>query len=381
MALDLANDPHSGLPVLACGDAHVSNFGFYASPERRLVFDLNDFDEVAIAPWEWDVKRLVTSVIVGGFDNGEDEDEIRASAIATVRAYAEGLRAMVDQSPVERYFVQPHIEAVTARIDRQIRKVLERSVDAARKRTSERAVRRNTETDADGRLRFIEQPPRVTRLDNMTEPVIQHLFEEYRRTVPFDVAAVLWQYAPADMIRRVVGVGSVGTRCVLQLLVGADGDTLVLQGKEAGQSVLVGYGAYPQPPRLADAVKERGKGARVVSGQRLLQAVSDPFLGHLRFDGNDYYVRQFHDMKGSVDLTELDSDGFRDYGILCATLLARAHSQSPLSIQVAGYIGSSDTVAEAIVDWSFAYAEQSLADYRALQAAAESGRITVETEV
>ncbi|MGO1544457.1 MAG: DUF2252 domain-containing protein [Gulosibacter sp.] len=380
MALDLANDPHSGIPVLACGDAHVSNFGFFASPERRLVFDLNDFDEVAIAPWDWDVKRLITSIIVGGFDNGDDEPSIRKSALAAFAAYADGLRAMVDQSPVERYFVQPHIEALTAKIDKHTRKVLERSVDSAHKRTSERAVRRNTERDEDGRLRFIEQPPRMTRLDNMNAPLVGRLFDEYRSTVTFDVASVLAQYAPTDTIRRVVGVGSVGTRCALQLLEGADDDTLVLQIKQANQSVLAQYGGFAQPLRLADAVGRLGQGARVVNGQRLLQAVSDPFLGHLQFDDSDFYVRQFHDMKGSVELTELDSDGFRDYGILCATLLARAHSQSPLAVEVVGYIGASKTVAEAIVDWSFAYAEQSLADFRALEAAAAAGRIEVQRE-
>lgn len=380
MALDLANDPHSGIPVLACGDAHLSNFGFYASPERRLVFDLNDFDEVAIAPWEWDVKRLVTSVVVGGHDNGYDEAEIRRNALATFDAYAIGLRAMVDQSPVQRYFVQPHIEAMTAEIDKSTRKVLKRSVAAAQKRTSERAVRRNTVRDPDGRLHFIEHPPRMTRLDNLNGTLVEKLFNEYRSTVTFDVASVLAQYRPTDTIRRVVGVGSVGTRCALQLLEGADDDTLVLQIKQANRSVLSQYGSFHQPRRLVAAVDELGQGARVTNGQRLLQAVSDPFLGHMRFDGADFYVRQFHDMKGSVELSELDAEGFRDYSILCATLLARAHSQSPLSVEVVGYIGESAKTAGAIVDWSFAYAEQSLADFHALRAAADSGRIEVEIE-
>ncbi|KAB1645337.1 DUF2252 domain-containing protein [Gulosibacter chungangensis] len=380
MALDLAQDPHSGIPVLCCGDAHLSNFGFYASPERRLVFDLNDFDEVAIAPWDWDVKRLITSVIVGGEDHGFEQSEIRRFALAAFSAYASSLRAMVEQSPVQRYFVQPHIEAMTAQIDKQTRKVLERSVASARKRTSERVVRRNTERDAQGQLRFIEQTPRMTRLDNLNAPLVEQLFAEYRGTVTFDIASVLAQYLPTDTIRRVVGVGSVGTRCALQLLEGADDDTLVLQVKQANQSVLVQYGGFAQPRRLVDAVVQRGQGARVINGQRLLQAVSDPFLGHLRFDDADFYVRQFHDMKGSVELSELDAEGFRDYGILCATLLARAHSQSPLAAQVVGYIGTSNTAAEAIVDWAFAYAEQSFADYRALQAAAESGRVPVAVE-
>lgn len=381
MALDLGEDPSSGIPVLACGDAHIANFGFYASPERRLVFDLNDFDEAAIAPWEWDVKRLITSVIIGGFDNGHDKDKIRASAHAVVAAYADSLGAMVQQSPIERYFVQPNIEEHSAQLSKNIRDVLKQSVKAANKRTSERAVKRTTERDAAGRLRFIEQSPRMTHLGSVDGADVERLFGEYRASVRFDIASVLAQYRPTDTVRRVVGVGSVGTRCALQLLEGADDDTLVLQVKQARKSVLSRYGGFVQPKRLVDEVSRIGQGARVVNGQRLLQAVSDPFLGHIRFEGDDFYLRQFHDLKGSVEINELDEDGLHDYAILCATLLARAHSQSPLSVEVVGYIGRSTTVAEAIVEWSFSYADQSLADYRALEAAAAAGRIEVQTGV
>lgn len=380
MALDLAEDPHSGIPVLACGDAHISNFGFFASPERHLVFDLNDFDEVAIAPWDWDVKRLVTSVIIGGRDNRYSEKQIRKSALAAISAYVQTLRAIITRSPVERFFTLARAETLPSGIDSTTRAVLARTMRSAQKRTSERVVRRSTVRDAEGKLRFIEQPPRMTRLDALSGELVDRLATEYRSTVSFDVASVLAQYRPTDTARRVVGVGSVGTRCALQLFEGADDDTLVLQIKQANKSVLVQYGRFPQPERLSATVARLGEGARVINGQRLLQAVSDPFLGHLRHDGAEFYVRQFHDMKGSVDLARFDPQGFRDYGMLCATLLARGHAQSPLAVEIVGYIGSSDRVADAILEWCYAYAEQSLADYRTLRDAAAAGRVPVLLE-
>lgn len=378
MALDLGRDPHTGIMVAACGDAHISNFGFYASPERQLVFDLNDFDEAAVAPWEWDVKRLITSVIVGGRSAGYGEAEVSDIAHRAFAQYVTVLRRLVELSPTERYFMHLNIESARRRMSRDGRRVLKATLAAAERRTASRAVRRTTEREADGKLQFVENPPTMVRfrLDEATTvdgfdraDSVHALFAHYRETVTIDVDTVLAQYEPTDLARRVVGVGSVGTRCYLQLLQGADDDALLLQVKEAGESVLSQYGRIPQPARIADGVAAHGEGFRVVGMQRVLQAVSDPFLGHLQANGRAFYVRQFHDMKGSVDLEGLQLDAFHDYVLACAGLLGRAHAQSPTAGQVLGYIGRSDVAARAVVAWSAAYAEQSLRDYDAASAA------------
>ncbi|SFS14956.1 Uncharacterized conserved protein, DUF2252 family [Microbacterium sp. cf046] len=378
MALDLGKDPHSGILVAACGDAHISNFGFYASPERQLVFDLNDFDEAAVAPWEWDLKRLITSVIVGGREAGYHEPDVEKVARRAVAQYIAVLRSMVELSPTGRYFMHLNVDSARRQLSRDGRRVLNAALAAAERRTSVRAIRRTTEREPDGKLRFVENPPTMVRfrLDDATplhagEPPesIHALFAQYRDTVSIDVDTVLAQYEPTDLARRVVGVGSVGTRCYLQLLQGADEDALLLQVKEAGESVLSQYGHIPQPARITDGVAASGEGFRVVGMQRVLQAVSDPFLGHLQANGRAFYVRQFHDMKGSVELDGLPLDAYSDYVIACAGLLGRAHAQSPTAGQVLGYVGRSDAATRAIVAWSVAYADQSLRDYETASAA------------
>lgn len=372
MAHDLARDPHSGILVASCGDAHISNFGFFASPERRLVFDLNDFDEAAIAPWEWDVKRLVTSIVVGGMHAQYAEADIHEVALAVIAAYLRNLARLVALSPTERYFMHADINFARRTMSREGKAMLRATIAAAERRTSVRAVRRTTERDGDGRLCFVEQPPTMSRFDLADgDPIngaersrsIAELFAQYRATVPIDVETVLAQFEPTDLARRVVGVGSVGTRCYLQLLQGADDDAIVLQVKEAGRSVLERFGGIVQPQRIARGVAAEGEGYRVVGLQRVLQACSDPLLGHLQANGRDFYVRQFHDMKGSVDLEELPLAAFRDYVIACGMLLARAHAQSPTAGQVVGYAGRGDVVARAIAAWSFDYARQSAADF------------------
>ena len=373
MAFDLAADPSSGILVAACGDAHLSNFGFYASPERRLVFDLNDFDEAAVAPWEWDVKRLVTSIVVGGAHAGYDEPDVRRAAAGAFATYARSLRALVELSPADRYFIHAGAGAARRQIDRRSREVLRRATASAQRRTAERVLRRTTERDDEGRLRFVEQPPTMTHAELADDRPGAELYEQYLASVGMDLALVLRQYAPVDVVRRVVGVGSVGTRCLLVLLTGADDDALVLQVKEANESVLSRYGGVGQPEVGRGSVGQGGHGARVVGFQRVLQAVSDPFLGHLRTADHDFYVRQFHDMKGSVELEGLELTPFTEYADACATMLARAHAQSPAASEVVGYIGSSDAAGRAVVDWSFAYARRSLADYRALRSAAAAG--------
>ena len=379
MALDLGRDPHSGILVAACGDAHISNFGFYASPERQLVFDLNDFDEAAVAPWEWDVKRLLTSVIVGGREAGYDEKDVSEIAGRAFAQYVSVLRRMVQLSPSDRYFLHLNVESARRQLSRDGRRVLNAALAAAERRTSLRAVRRTTQRDSDGKLRFVENPPTMVRfhLDDAMAlgtaeraESIHALFAEYRDTVNIDVDTVLAQYEPTDLARRVVGVGSVGTRCYLQLLQGADEDALLLQVKEAGESVLAQYGRIPQPARITDGVAQHGEGFRVVGMQRVLQAVSDPFLGHLQANGRSFYVRQFHDMKGSVEVDGLPLDAYGDYVVSCAGLLGRAHAQSPTAGQVIGYIGTASVASRAILGWSTAYADQSLRDFEAASATA-----------
>lgn len=377
MAHDLAQDPHSGILVAACGDAHLTNFGFYASPERRLVFDLNDFDEAALAPWEWDVKRLLTSVVVAGRHAGYDEARVRAAATDAFAVYVRSLRRLAALPPTDRYFAHATAADVGRSLDQRSRAVFRRAISSAGKRTAARAVRRTTVRGPDGSLRFVEDPPTMTHVLPETQRGAEHLYADYLASVGVDLALVLAHYAPVDVVRRVVGVGSVGTRCFLVLLAGADDDVFMLQVKEATESVLVRYGGIAQPPVVGRPIAAGGHGVRVIGFQRVLQASSDPFLGNVRAGGRDYYVRQFHDMKGSIDLAELGYEGFVDYADGCAAILARAHAQSLTAEEVVGYVGSSRAAGRAVVDWAFAYARQSLADYEALRAAAAAGRVAV----
>jgi uncharacterized protein (DUF2252 family) len=373
MAADLARSPSSGIPVASCGDAHITNFGFYASPERRLVFDLNDFDEAAVSPWEWDLKRLVTSVIIGGRHAGYRSEDIAATADATVRTYASALRSNAEHSALDRYYTHLSSEFANQRMSKQGRSAAKAAIAAAQRRTGVRAIERLTERASDGALQFIERPPTMERITieqahaaggpKQGDGNVGALFQQYRDSVPIDIDVMLSQYVPRDLARRVVGVGSVGTRCYLQLLTGADDDALVLQIKEAGPSVLRKQGGIRQPARLDAGIKRHGHGFRVVGMQRILQAVSDPFLGYLRGPNRDYYVRQFHDMKGSLELEGLVYDAFHDYAQGCAAVLGRSHAQSFTAGQVVGYIGDPASAASAIVDWSEAYADLSQRDF------------------
>lgn len=369
MAADLARDSHTDILVPSCGDAHVSNFGFYASPQRTLLFDLNDFDEAAWAPWDWDLKRMVTSIVIGGQATSRDESVVREAVLTTVRAYARAIAAGVSASPLKRYFAHFDTAQILSTVDSQSTKTLRRAVRAAQKRTGERAANRVTELDENGILRFIEEPPRMTRLSTGPATTWEGLLTQYEMTTSTDILLLLRHYVPTDIVRRVVGVGSVGTRCDLVLFQDGDGNALLLQVKEATTSVLVEYGGVAQPRELATHIEQFGNGARVVSLQRVLQALSDPFLGHVRDGSRDYYVRQFHDMKGSIEIDQLDDQPFLDYAQACAITLARAHVQSRTAAEVSGYIGSGRVVGEALLEWSFAYAERSRQDYELFLAA------------
>lgn len=369
MAADLADAPHSGILVASCGDAHVSNFGFYASPQRSLVFDLNDFDEAAWAPWEWDVKRLVASIVIGGKASGRTDAVIDQAALAAVTAYARGIVRITALNPRDRYFAHFDVESTRGLLDKASQKAIRGAVKHAQRRTGERAVRRLTEADAAGRRRFLHEEPTTSPLRDDLRANVHDLVAQYRRTASADVALLFEHYSVSDVARRVVGVGSVGTHCYLVLFQDGDDGTLLMQPKQASQSVLVEYGGITQPEPLQRLIDEHGEGARVVSMQRILQALSDPFLGHLRSSNADYYARQFHDMKGSIEVEELDDGPFTTYAQACAAVVARAHSQSVTASEVAGYLGAGRSVATAILDWARAYAETSLADYEAFRAA------------
>ena len=368
MAADLADAPHSGILVASCGDAHVSNFGFYASPQRSLMFDLNDFDEAAWAPWEWDVKRLVASIVIGGQASGRTDAVIDQAAFAAVTTYSRGIARATALSPKDRYFTHFDVDQTRSMLDRASQKAIRSAVKQAERRTGERAVRRLTQVDADGRRRFLHQEPTTAPVTDDLLAVVHDLVDQYRRTASPDVALLFEHYAVSDVARRVVGVGSVGTRCYLVLFQDGEDSTVLMQPKEAAQSVLVEYGRVEQPPALQELIGAHGEGARVVSMQRILQALSDPFLGHLRSPNADFYVRQFHDMKGSIEVEELDDGPFVTYAQACAATVARAHSQSITASEVAGYIGGGRAVASALLDWARAYADVSRADFETFRA-------------
>lgn len=356
MAADLANDPTSGISIISCGDAHISNFGLYASPQRTLLFDLNDFDEAARAPWEWDLKRLVTSVVIGARDNGYSEELVSSTALHTASEYRRTLLTLMSLPAIERYYRNVEIKRARKQLSSPAREMVDRAAKQARKRTSDQAVSRMSAVDDAGNRFFVDTPPVLTRLSAEEQSSIRHLFDEYRATVSADIALLLSQHELTDIALRVVGVGSVGTRCFVLLLTGPAGEALVLQVKQAEASVLQTWGGIDND--------SGHQGSRVVDNQRILQAISDPFLGHLTgVNGWHFYVRQFRDMKGSVDIAGLTPYQFETYVGACAGVLARAHSQNPEAAAIAGYVGASDAVDRAVLEWSLAYADQSLEDF------------------
>ncbi len=380
MAADLGASPSSGIEVMCCGDAHVSNFGMYAAPHRSIVFDLNDFDEAAVAPAEWDVKRLITSTIVGGRHAGHPAKAIRRCVGQALVGYQTSLRAMLAMDVLERYYLRVEPERHAGAVSKGLLGVIQKTTSRARSRTSARIFKQLTEIGPDGTPRLREAPPVLQHVDEDVEAVLLESIQEYLATVPADIALVLSHFRVTDLALRVVGVGSVGTRCYLVILVGPNGTPLILQIKEATRSVLDEYGGWPQPAMLAAAVEAKGQGMRVVDGQRILQAMSDVFLGPTRKDGRDYYVRQFHDMKGTVDTAGMAASTFSDYVTACAVLLARAHSQSANASLLRGYVGTSDVVHDAVAEWCYTYADKSLDDFHQLRAAAAAGDIEVAAD-
>src|SRR5215213_7580315 len=379
MAHDLASTPKTGIQAQLCGDAHLLNFGAYASPERALLFDLNDFDETLAGPWEWDIKRLAASFVVAGRESGFDASDCREAAQASVASYRRRMAEFSEMGELEVWYSRVSEEEVRgllseAKNRKTTAKKLSKSVRKARSRDSLQALSKLTRL-VDGRRTIIDDPPLLVRIPEGDEirAQVYAILESYKRTLQDDRRHLLERYHFVDAARKVVGVGSVGTRAYVVLLEGRDDeDPLFFQVKEEGASVLEGY--------LKSNTYEH-HGHRVVAGQRLMQAASDIFLGWFRgTEGRDFYWRQLKDMKGSADLENMLPDELALYAGICGWALARAHARSGDRVQIAAYLGKSERFDRAVADFAVAYADQNEQDYAALSAAVGSGRIVADAE-
>jgi len=389
MASDLAESPVSGIRVQLCGDAHVSNFGGFASPERDLVFDLNDFDETLPGPWEWDLKRLAVSAAIASRDRGWPKRAQRAIARHAAAQYRQSMRAFAGMSTLDVWYARMDEQEVVAQVREQRGEKavaqFERTTAKARRKDSARAFAKLTH-HVNGRPRIAPDPPLIVPVDELLPDGEAHAFEErmsgliesYRATLQPDRRRLLEGFRYADLARKVVGVGSVGTRAWIVLMLGRDDDDpLFLQCKEAQASVLEPF---------AGAAEQANHGQRVVEGQRLMQSASDIFLGWIHTTGiddveRDFYVRQLWDWKSSADLETMEQDAMANYTRLCAWTLARAHARSGDAIAIAAYLGSGDVFDRAIADYAEAYADQNDRDHAALVTAIDAGRLPCETGV
>jgi uncharacterized protein (DUF2252 family) len=389
MASDLAATPRSGLTVQLCGDAHLSNFGAFASPERHLVFDINDFDETVPGPWEWDVKRLATSIEIAGRANGYSGKVRRGCVLATVAAYRRSMRTFAETDPLEVWYSNADLARIQALADGSLRarqrKTLARNIAKAQTRDNLGALARFA-TVQDGEPRLKAEPPLVVPVRDMlgdgaeageTVEQLRRLLSDYRDTLGPERRPLLDRYRLVDMARKVVGVGSVGTRSWMLLMIDDDGHPLFLQAKEAGPSVL---------ERFVGASEYDNGGQRVVVGQRLMQAVSDIFLGWVRvtgFDGRtrDFYLRQLRDWKGSAEVETMVPEGMSLYGELCGWTLARAHARTGDPVAVSAYLGRGSSFDVAVGEFAESYADQNERDHQSLLDAIASGRISAEAGV
>jgi uncharacterized protein (DUF2252 family) len=388
MADDLASSPRSGLEAQLCGDAHLLNFGTFGSPERALVFDLNDFDETLPGPFEWDVKRLAASVEIAGRDRGFTSDERKRAVLASVRVYREAMHKFAGMRDLEVWYAhvdQGTVEAeLRARGNGKLRRQVDRSVAKALRNDDMRAVEKLTH-EVGGERKIVSQPPLIVPLADLLqagsagdiEAQIGDLFGRYRATLPRDRRRLLDGFRYVDLARKVVGVGSVGTRCWILLLQGRDeGDPVFLQIKEAQASVL--------EPVLGES-EFANHAERVVEGQRLMQATSDIFLGWLHADAGmdarpgDFYVRRLRDWKSSVDVATITGRGLAAYAELCGWTVARAQARTGDRIAIAAYLGSGDRFDRALAAFASAYADVNERDHAALVRAAADGKVSAES--
>jgi uncharacterized protein (DUF2252 family) len=392
MAADLAVTPVSGVTVQLCGDAHLSNFGVFGTPERQMIFDINDFDETLPGPWEWDVKRMAASFEVLGRHRGFSRDQRRQVVIEGVAEYRQRMRQAAGLSTLAAWYDQLDASVVLKlarqevrikRLDKKEARTAERRVEQAYARDSTRVLARRA-SQVQGELRIVADPPLIVPIEDLPRsspewddptPEIKRLLASYRRTLSRQ-GHPLEEFRYVHAARKVVGVGSVGTRCYILLLLGRDhNDPLFLQVKEAQASVL---------ERFVGSSTYRHHGERVVAGQRLMQAATDIFLGWQSIKGldgvtRDYYVRQFHDWKGGAEVERLLPAGAAFYARLCGATLARAHARWGDRIAIAAYLGNSNAFDQAIADFSVAYADQNDRDYQAFLAAIKAGQISAKT--
>jgi uncharacterized protein (DUF2252 family) len=381
MASDLSATAHTGLQVQLCGDAHLLNFGGFASPERDLVFDVNDFDETLPGPFEWDVKRLAASVEIAGRERSLARSKRAAAATGTARAYRETMQSLARQGELDAWYARTDAGSVLAELQAEHEaseaKAMERAAVRARENDSAHALAKLTQL-VDGEPRIIAKPPLIVPVADLgpdrgeVEKTVRGVLASYRRSLPFDRRGLLERFRYADMAHKVVGIGSVGTRCWVLLLLGRDsGDPLFLQVKEAQASVLE---PYLHPSTFA------GHGQRIVEGQRLSQAAGDICLGWTRVrhsDGSqrDYYVRQLRDWKVSLDIDRVPPKGLLSYARWCGATLARAHARSGDRIAIAAYLGKSDAFDRAIGAFAGSYAAQNERDHTSLRHAVDEGRV------
>jgi uncharacterized protein (DUF2252 family) len=374
MADDLSHTPSSGPVVQLCGDCHISNFGLYASPERNLVFDLNDFDETLPGPFEWDVKRAAASIVVAARNAGLSAKDAEKAVRMSLRIYREKMHEFAGRSYLEAWYSVVESDVFLQMAGKKDRK--DALVGLAKVQTKDRlrAFAKLTES-VDGKRRIIHDPPVIHRLDKSEAAVrdwIVSLFETYYASLEDSRKRLLSRYRFVDVAHKVVGVGSVGTRCFISLWIGKDdSDPLFLQVKQARPSLLepyLGRSVYDHP------------GQRVITGQRLMQATSDIFLGNASSAGDAYFIRQLYDMKGSADLSKIPAAYLERYAGLCGAVLARAHARSGDAAQIAGYLGRSDRFDQALTRFAFRYADQNDTDWQAFKEAIQDGRIEAQAE-
>mgnify|MGYP000617916289 FL=1 len=374
MAEDVARLPSTGITPVVCGDAHLGNFGFYASPERDLVIDLNDFDEAHPGGWEWDLRRLVASIWVAGRQNGASEDQLATAVRSCVSAYRQELRRLADEPLFGRSFTRLDVDRLAGQTAGPLQQEVERSAARARSRTSDRALPRFTE-EIDGQRRIVAEPPLITRLPDDEADALAEALDDYLATLSTHWRRVLGGYTLLDVAQKVVGVGSVGLRAYVALLEGSsEEDVVFLQLKQARRSVLARY-------VHGESAWHAHQGQRVVEYQQALQTVSDPLLGWTTVQGRQFYVRQFRNMKGTIPLDAMDAAALVDYAGVVGQLLAKGHARTSGASMIAGYLGGSARVDDALCEFARRYADQTEADHALLVAAVESGRLPAESGV